>query len=597
MMNEASSSMRQKRVMPPRSRRGGPGIGSTETDMLILDTQRRKSEGEPLIPATTKFLLTTNSSYIPASSSSSTPFELNSHAYERYFDRPEVLASFKAQHTIETPEYKSLNDSVVGGRFRPRLNNEGDIADTSDAAYEKRHRKYEMAEKRVRLREKEKLKHDQYKLKERIEQLRVMDGAAFLALPASQFSLVPANTSAESIAGASDDPDADDIAASHPNGVAGYREGERRRTEMLEVAMELEERYRTLLPPDRRYLERMKTAAELADGVTPQDSEELPVEDGLHNLNLDEVTPEPPIKPLKVKLKIPPQKSIAPAVTTSGVGRRKRRGSSLSAAKGSHRHSIEAHINSFPVDESQTNGTPAIPPTALTEDASANGQKKPGKRPYKRRKGVVAEPAPEDVDMAPPNDGADTPSHDAEHAPLHKTYESISAPVMARHKSVIRAQSAAFSHRASPKPTNLEKTSSTLRTAAMRLASAPMGRAARHITAFGIKTPDTLEDVREFDLPHWVRFSEVDEEEEARFQAGYRGPSPSETPGLDPAVSQDDDTLAAHNEDTKTKSEESEDEDTKDDDPVINGGDDEMETGADGTSSEEVVAASALLQL
>ena len=110
--------------------------------MLILDTQRRKctycphfqvslfsdfdsAEGEPLIPATTKFLLTTNSSYIPASSSSSTPFELNSHAYERYFDRPEVLASFKAQHTIETPEFKSLNDSVVGGRFRPRLNNEG----------------------------------------------------------------------------------------------------------------------------------------------------------------------------------------------------------------------------------------------------------------------------------------------------------------------------------------------------------------------------------------------------------------------------------------------------------------------------------------
>lgn len=141
-MNEAGSSMRQKRVMPSRSRRGGPGIGSTETDMLILDTQRRKctyclyskipllsdldsAEGEPLIPATTKFLLTTNSSYIPASSSSSTPFELNSHAYERYFDRPEVLASYKAQHIIETPEFTSLNDTVVGGRFRPRLNNEG----------------------------------------------------------------------------------------------------------------------------------------------------------------------------------------------------------------------------------------------------------------------------------------------------------------------------------------------------------------------------------------------------------------------------------------------------------------------------------------
>src|ERR1700735_1921502 len=66
-----------------------------------------------------------------------------------------------------------------------------DIADTSDAAYEKRHRKYETFEKRQRLREKEKLKHEQYKLKERMEQLRAMDGSAFLALPSSSFSPIP----------------------------------------------------------------------------------------------------------------------------------------------------------------------------------------------------------------------------------------------------------------------------------------------------------------------------------------------------------------------------------------------------------------------
>src|ERR1700760_4277666 len=52
--------------------------------------------------------------------------------------------------------------------------------DTSDAAYEKRHRKYETFEKRQRLREKEKLKHEQYKLKERIEQLRALEPSAFL---------------------------------------------------------------------------------------------------------------------------------------------------------------------------------------------------------------------------------------------------------------------------------------------------------------------------------------------------------------------------------------------------------------------------------
>jgi hypothetical protein len=39
LMNGAG---RQKRVMPSRSRRGGPGIGSTDVDLMILETQKRK---------------------------------------------------------------------------------------------------------------------------------------------------------------------------------------------------------------------------------------------------------------------------------------------------------------------------------------------------------------------------------------------------------------------------------------------------------------------------------------------------------------------------------------------------------------------------
>jgi hypothetical protein len=33
---------RQKRVLPLRSRRGGPGIGSCDVDVMILDMQKRK---------------------------------------------------------------------------------------------------------------------------------------------------------------------------------------------------------------------------------------------------------------------------------------------------------------------------------------------------------------------------------------------------------------------------------------------------------------------------------------------------------------------------------------------------------------------------
>ena len=41
-MNGVGFGGRQKRVMPSRSRRGGPGVGSTEVDIMILETQKRK---------------------------------------------------------------------------------------------------------------------------------------------------------------------------------------------------------------------------------------------------------------------------------------------------------------------------------------------------------------------------------------------------------------------------------------------------------------------------------------------------------------------------------------------------------------------------
>jgi hypothetical protein len=42
LVNGGGLGIRQKRIMPSRSRRGGPGIGSTDVDLMILDTQKRK---------------------------------------------------------------------------------------------------------------------------------------------------------------------------------------------------------------------------------------------------------------------------------------------------------------------------------------------------------------------------------------------------------------------------------------------------------------------------------------------------------------------------------------------------------------------------
>lgn len=79
-----------------------------------------------------------------------------------------------------------------------------------------RHKKFETLEKRQRFREKEKLQHERYKLKQRIEQLRTMDASTFAATLA--------------VSGHADPVD-----------------GERKRRELLREAEELERRYDMLL--------------------------------------------------------------------------------------------------------------------------------------------------------------------------------------------------------------------------------------------------------------------------------------------------------------------------------------------------------------
>lgn len=231
--------------MPSRSRRGGPGVGISDVDTHILETLRRRRENEPLIPAHAQFLLTTNAARVrtfvgeaskAAEGDNESGSQLNTWAYERYFDKPEVIRAYREQQLIQTPEFTLLSEhEAVGGRFRPRsLDDEG--IDTSDAAYEKRHRKYETFEKRQRLREKEKLKHEHYKLKERIEQLRALEPSAFLSASDSFFAGSPPHQGNPDVQGSTTDAP-----------VPVHNEGEWRKRQMLDVANSLDARYRTLL--------------------------------------------------------------------------------------------------------------------------------------------------------------------------------------------------------------------------------------------------------------------------------------------------------------------------------------------------------------
>lgn len=90
-----------------------------------------------------------------------------------FFSDPDVAQACRAKALIETPEFKLRDDSSQMGKTRGgALKSE---EDTSDAAYERRHRRPDNLEKKQRRLEKERLVRDRQKLRERIEQLRTVD--------------------------------------------------------------------------------------------------------------------------------------------------------------------------------------------------------------------------------------------------------------------------------------------------------------------------------------------------------------------------------------------------------------------------------------
>ncbi|KAI0673780.1 hypothetical protein C8Q78DRAFT_650187 [Trametes maxima] len=488
---------RQKRVLPTRSRRGGPGVGTCESDVMILETMKRKADGEPLIPSTTRFLLTTNAKLLPSVSETETPeAQLNTHAYGRYFDRPEVQRAYKAQQLIQTPEFTELaQDANVGGRFRPR-GSEDEAVDTSDATYEKRHRKYETLEKRQRLREKEKLKHEHYKLKERIDQLRAMDSSAFLILPAADFSAARDGTP-----GPPDVPDDEQLLdMSNLHGAAAYHEGERRRKEMLETALQLEQRYRTLLPPDKPWVKKSDRPEyqavsadvveedaggsedeEEVDELEDDDDEEAPAngereaddpdpseDDGESEIDPEELERERS-KKLKLRIKFPPR---------------------MLANKQS------AHESKPPPSRGggkQITLSPFFKPYA-------SGGKGPLNSPLRSASYATSETTSKrgrhSVDTA-----------DSLHQAPSAKRQRVQTAASARGKGsktqngIGVSESISSSGLAGKK----EPTTCVLMVAAVRLSAAPTARKTqRHVTAFGVRVPPELEEVRDFEIPEWV---------------------------------------------------------------------------------------------
>ncbi|KAI0094440.1 hypothetical protein BDY19DRAFT_880985 [Irpex rosettiformis] len=502
----AGMQTRQKRVLPSRSRRGGPGVGGCDVDVMILETRKRRSESEPLIPAGTKFLLTTNSSLVPPLSEND--FELNTSAYSRYFDRPEVQQACKYQQNIQTPEFTQLpDDAIVGGRFRPR-GSEDETADTSDAAYEKRHRKYETFEKRQRLREKEKLKHEQYKLKERIEQLRAMDTSAFLALPASKFS-EPPGVMHHSDHFDDADTGISDLPGAHINGAAAYNEGERRRKEMLDIALSLEERYRVLLPPDRKWQEKKEKAKrEYArqsvehDYTSYNGTSSEPPHGEDWSIHDRPVTPPPPSEPESQSKQESDEETVAvaehPHAERSKSLRLKIKFTPRPAADMSQRSTDANSQNiSSKFHKPKTTIQTILPFASISTPPVEDSFPKVGRGANGR---FVAKSKLHDSDPA-----ADT---SISQGPVKKR---------PRHSSPVSPAPSRHSHTSSP------KTPCQLMLSAMRNAAAPAARKTnRHVTAFGVRVPPELEEIRDYELPYYVT-SDGDGSDNEYFSNGDEG--------------------------------------------------------------------------
>ena len=84
--------------------------------MFLLTT-----DSTMITAAATAATASTSGSATPADLAESFELEINQHAYQRYFDRPDVIKACREQENIQTPDFQQIPDHAsVGGRFRPR---------------------------------------------------------------------------------------------------------------------------------------------------------------------------------------------------------------------------------------------------------------------------------------------------------------------------------------------------------------------------------------------------------------------------------------------------------------------------------------------
>ncbi|KAJ7797064.1 hypothetical protein B0H14DRAFT_2912878 [Mycena olivaceomarginata] len=216
-----------------RQQQTAPALGSCEIDRTIFDIAAQS----PVIPVDTVFLF-----------SNGNPFNLK---LDTPLNAARGLQAFRDQSLIETPQYEWLQSSDaelnLPGNCQRYRTLRGVDAD-ADAIYERRHRPFELEEKRESRRHKKHQKRLPLQLRKRVEQLENMSPLAFLGAPAAWFSPAPLDQAK----------------------FGSNAEGQRRKTEMLFNASVMKNRCSRYADPptaDHAMRDRRRRKRELMDYV------------------------------------------------------------------------------------------------------------------------------------------------------------------------------------------------------------------------------------------------------------------------------------------------------------------------------------------
>ena len=391
-----------------------------------------------------------------------------------------------------------------------------------------------------------------------------MDGSAFLSLPASSFSLVDGQ----------EQDNSDDTASSGHEG-SSHSEGERRRKEMLDVALSLEERYRVLLPPRKTNVnswaeqdsrpseseEREESSKPDGDFPAPKDTSGLKLK-----IKLTSVQPTTAAKKAKQQITLPPRPSPLRQATSQNEVEE----SPLPSQPATPNHesdfedvvdtsevtgadgaeTLEAEAKSPPsVSAIETSvPPPSVPATPMSSpeiaildtvaplDVSAEEEEDNDefnmfskraptsvspmhspKRPRLSSSPILSEQPAELMAHMSPRTISVPPmtTRQTSVPPIEFINTSISAPMFTR---IRQQKQRPLLQRASQKPkqppssaTPRRETTGQLMTAAIRSSVGTKSRnTMRSVTAFGVKVPQIIEELRDFELPIWL----LDEGEE-----------------------------------------------------------------------------------